>query len=70
MKLVGIVLPLAFAVTILHLDSYMDSSVSNPTVLANIGGTGNQDQVACDGSGGTDPPDAKPDDADDGWPCV
>lgn len=70
MKLTGIVLPLAFAATIWQVDSYPDSSVSNPPVLATIGGMGNQDQVACDGGGGTDPPDARPDEAEYEWPCV
>lgn len=70
MNLAGIVLPLAFAATIWQFDSYTDSSVSNSTVLANIGGTADQDQVACDGGGGSDPPDAKPDEAKDEGPCV
>ena len=74
MKLLGLVLSLAFAVTIMQFDSYKGSSLRNQTVLANIGGTGNHDEAVC-GSGGSNPPDAKPDDAkpdgaDHEWPCV
>ena len=70
MKLAGIVLPLVLTATIWQFASYTHSSVSNPVTLGYIGGMGDQDRVACDGGGGTNPPDAKPDEAEEEGPCV